>query len=315
MDKKKKIVKRIPVKSDTGTRIDLYLAKKIPEISRSQIQRLIKQDKISVDEKPVSKNYVVTQGQTIEIRDLELDDQDYDVEPEDLDIKVLFEDKNIIVISKPPGITAHPTSLSKKGSVVNALLYRFKKLSDPNGKNRAGIIHRLDKDTSGIMVIAKNNSSHEFISRQFAERRVKKTYRALVFGQFLENTGDIDLPIGRKRDSMKISVDKGKRAFTRFEVKESFSRCSYLSVIPKTGRTHQIRVHLSFIGHPILGDKKYSTKESSEISKELGIKRQFLHADSIEIINPTDNKVLKIFDGLTEDLKKILEVLRSKEGH
>jgi 23S rRNA pseudouridine1911/1915/1917 synthase len=304
------MVRKIQVNDPADIRLDAYLKEVIPEISRSQIQRLIKEKKVSVDSRPAKKNHIVKVGNIITINDFEVRDNFSDIKAQDIDIKILFEDINVIVISKKAGMISHPTGSIKEGTVVNALLYHFKDLSDTYGKSRAGIIHRLDKETSGIMIIAKNNHSHAFISKQFSDRKIKKSYMALVYGLFKEATGEIDLPIGRKKDEMTISVDKGKDSLTRFRVLEAFDGCSYIKALPKTGRTHQIRVHFSYIGHPLLGDKKYGNKESGLLSKELGLKRHFLHADSIEFINPTDNKILKIKDDIAKDLHVVLNRLR-----
>jgi len=301
--------------SGSGQRIDKFLTFRISNTSRSYIQNIINQQKIKVNGSTVSKHYRLAKGDVITVKDLEKT-AGAEIEPEKISLNIVYEDTSLAVISKKAGILTHPTPHRKNHTVVNALLYHYKKLSNLSGKDRAGIVHRLDKNTSGLLIIAKDDAAHSLLSDMFKKRLVKKTYAALVWGSFSEKKGEIILPIGRSgldRKKMSISIDRGRDAVTKFEVSEEFGESTLLDVHPETGRTHQIRVHLSYINHPVIGDEIYGTKQSQKLARDLGLARQFLHAKRLEFAHPVTKKQLKIEDRLAGDLQKCLKALRRRE--
>jgi len=301
----------------SGQRIDKFLTAKAKNISRSHIQSIIGKEKVKVNGKAVSKHYKLAENDHISVENPGEDDSHMDVEPQKINLKIIYEDKYLLAISKKPGMLTHPVPGFKKDTLVNALLYHYDKLSNLPGKDRAGIVHRLDKDTSGLLIIAKDDNTHRLLSDKFKEREIKKTYAALVWGNFSEKNGEIILPIGRSRldrKKMSVSIDKGREAVTKFEVVEQFKDAALLDIHPETGRTHQIRVHLSYIGHPIMGDETYGTSQSKKISAELGLERQFLHAKRLEFTHPITGEKLVLEDKLPVDLSRCLKILRDKKN-
>lgn len=299
----------------SGHRIDKFLTEKIKDTSRSRIQDIIGSRKVQVNGKVITKHYRLTEDDRITIEDLLENNSRIEVEPQNINLKVVYEDQYLLVISKEPGILTHPTPSRRKDTIVNALLYHYSKLSGLSGKERAGIVHRLDKDTSGLLIIARDDNTHRLLSEMFKKRRIKKTYTALAWGSFSENEGQIVLPIGRSRldrKKMSISIDRGREAFTGFEVRERLKDSALLDVYPATGRTHQIRVHLAYIGHPIIGDELYGTRGSRDLAKELGLKRQFLHAGKLKFTHPVTGETMELEDRIPGDLKKCLENLRRR---
>ena len=298
-----------------GLRIDKFLTEHIKDISRSQIQKIIGRGNVEVNNAVVNKHYKLVENDMVLVKSLESARKDPDIAPQKIDLKIVFEDDHLAIISKAPGMLTHPAPGSTKDTLVNALLYHYRDLSSVQGEERAGIVHRLDKDTSGLLIIAKNNDEHAKISGMFKSREVKKTYSALTAGLFSDLKGEIILPIGRSRidrKKMGISIDQGREAVTRFEVVEEFKprQCTLLDVYPETGRTHQIRVHLNYIGHPVVGDEVYGNKDSDSIAKDLGLKRQFLHARRLKFTHPVTGKDMDIEDDIMDDLKKGLKILR-----
>ena len=298
-----------------GLRIDKFLTEHIKDISRSQIQKIIGRGNVEVNNAVVNKHYKLVENDMVLVKSLESARKDPDIAPQKIDLKIVFEDDHLVIISKAPGMLTHPAPGSTKDTLVNALLYHYRDLSSAQGEERAGIVHRLDKDTSGLLIIAKNNDVHAKISGMFKSREVKKTYSALTAGLFSDLKGEIILPIGRSRidrKKMGISIDQGREAVTRFEVVEEFKprQCTLLDVYPETGRTHQIRVHLNYIGHPVVGDEVYGNKDSDSIAKDLGLKRQFLHARRLKFTHPVTGKDMDIEDDIMDDLKKGLKILR-----
>ncbi len=313
--KEKNILSFVIDAEDAGKRIDKFLTARIKDISRSYIQDIIDKKKVTVNSKPVNKHYRLNENDAVFIEYPEEKQSNNLVEPQKIDIKVIYEDKYLLVISKKPGMITHPVPGINKNTLVNALLYYYDELSSLSGRDRAGIVHRLDKDTSGLLIIAKDNNTHRLLSDKFRNREIKKTYVALVLGSFSENKGEIILPVGRSRLNrmkMSVSIDKGREAVTRFEVAEEFKYCTLLNVCPRTGRTHQIRVHLSYIGHPVMGDDLYGNSDSKKLSKELGLARQFLHAKKLEFNHPLTGEKISLEDELSDDLQECLEVLRKK---
>ncbi len=300
----------------SGERIDKFLSRNLEDISRSRIQKLITEGRVLVNGARVSKHHKLACGQEISIEDLSSINTGPDIVAEEIDLKIVYEDKSILVISKEAGMLTHPAPGNEKHTLVNALMYHCKNLSKLSGEERAGIVHRLDKDTSGLLIAAKDENVHHRLSEMFADRKVKKTYIALAEGRFKEDGGEIKLPIGRSRidrKKMSVAIDKGRDAVTAFEVVEEFRHAALLNIYPRTGRTHQIRVHLNYIGHPVIADQVYGTRFSSKIAKNIGLQRQFLHASKLEFTHPVTEKLMEFEDPLPKDLSESLEKLREGE--
>ncbi len=301
----------------SGQRIDRFLTFQIKNQSRSFIQKVIDNNYVSVNGEMVGKNFVLSPSDIVAIKNFDhLDIYKKQIKPQNIILNVVFEDKYFLIISKAAGITVHPAPGNFENTMVNAILFYLKKNPSqmPNNQ-RPGIVHRLDKDTSGLLIIAKNDLIAREISEQFKSRTVEKKYTALVLGNFAEKKGEIRLPIGRSRidrKKMGISIDRGREAVTDFAVIEEFENCSLLDVFPKTGRTHQIRVHLSYIDHPIIGDKQYGNKESERIAGDIGLARQFLHASKLKFLHPENGRIIEIEDRLAKDLDRAINKLRAK---
>ena len=301
--------------AQAGQRIDKFLSENLKDISRSRIQKLIGGEKVLVNGSAVSKHHKLSQGDSIKISGLAEASAQAHIDPEAIDLNIIHEDENIAVISKEAGMVTHPASGNNSHTLVNALLYHFKDLSKLSGEERAGIVHRLDKDTSGLLIAAKNEKVHYLLSDMFKERTIKKTYIALVEGVFEEEKGKIDLPIGRSRidrRKMSVSIDTGRKSVTHFEVKQEFRQAALLHVYPMTGRTHQIRVHLSYIDHPIICDGIYGNRHSAKLAKKIGLTRQFLHAWKLEFVHPITKKKMEFEDPLPEDLSVPLKKLQGE---
>ena len=276
-------MKEIVVEDNIGMRIDSYLAEKL-DVSRSKVQKLIKQEKILVNEKKVNNNYLVTMNDCIQIND-ELDFEIH-VDAENIPIDVIYENDDLLVINKESGMVVHPAPGNYHNTLVNALLGKY---SLSNDKIRPGIVHRLDKDTSGLMLVAKNDETHEKLAEMIKDRKVKRTYLALVSGVINHETGTIDAPIGRdmkNREKMMVTDINSKNAITHFKVLKRFQKHTLIECNLDTGRTHQIRVHMRYIGYPIVNDPLYG-KEI--IDKDFG---QLLHSQKISFNNPRDNEKL-----------------------
>ena len=293
----------IEVKDEIEERVDSYLAKEL-NISRSKVQKLIKQGLVTVNEKVVSSNYIVKCGDFISVDD----DLDYEisVEAEDIDIDVVYEDSDLLVINKASGMVVHPAPGHYSHTLVNALLYRFQ--ISGGEKNRPGIVHRLDKDTSGLMMVAKGEKTHEKLSRMIANKEVERHYLAIVDGVIKHDTGTIDAPIGRdanNRQKMAVTDVHGKEAVTHFRVLETFSNHTLVECILETGRTHQIRVHMAYIGHPVSNDPLYGRGKSTEFG-------QMLHSKSIKFKHPTTGKELFFEVDPPQEFLDNLEQLRNQ---
>ena len=288
----------------TGKRIDTFLAS-TTDISRTSIQRLIEEQKILVNNKKIKVSYKVQQKDIISIE--EDKPKDIELKAQDIPIDILYEDKDIIVVNKPKGMVVHPANGNLDGTLVNALMAICKdSLSGIGGEIRPGIVHRLDKDTSGVMVVAKNDKAHINLSEQIKKHEVEKTYIALVKGFVKENEATINMPIGRStKDRKKMAVNKnGKNAITHFKVIKRFHNYTLLEVKIETGRTHQIRVHLSEIGYPIVGDSVYSNGKN-----EWNIQGQCLHARSLKFRHPITNKEMFIEAELPDYFDRIIKNL------
>lgn len=257
-----KLFFKITNENHINMRIDKYLSNVIEGKSRSFIQGLIDSNSIFVNEKQVKSNYKLKKEDEILV--IMREPIELDVKPENIELNIVYEDKDLIVLNKPQGVVVHPAPGNYSGTLVNGLLYHCKDLSGINGVIRPGIVHRIDKDTSGILVIAKNDEAHNILAKQFKEHSIKREYYALVEGKFNKIEGKIDKPIGRnKKDRLKMAiVEDGKRAVTHYEVLEQYNNnTSLVKCVLETGRTHQIRVHMASIGHPLVGDPLYGLKK------------------------------------------------------
>ena len=294
----------IIVEDNEGIRIDSYLSEKL-ELSRSKVQKLIKEDKVKVNGKVISNSYLVKIDDEIIVDD----DLDYsiNVEAEDIPLDIVYEDDDLIIINKKSGMVVHPAPGHYTGTLVNALLYKYKNLA--GDKFRPGIVHRLDKDTSGLMIVAKNEEMLEKISLMISKKEVERKYLAIVDGLIKHDTGEIDAPIGRDRNNrqkMAVTDVNSKEAITHFKVLERFNNNTYIECILDTGRTHQIRVHLAYIGYPVNNDPLYGKGKCTEFG-------QMLHSYSIKFNHPRTGKEIKYEVEPPKEFKDKLELLRSEE--
>ena len=290
-------------------RLDQYLAQKQNDLSRTMIKKLIEEGQITVNGKNVKTSYTVQVGDTIKIIVPEV--KETKLEAQEIPLDIVYEDKDIIVVNKPKGMVVHPAVGNPDGTLVNAIMAHCKEnLSGIGGELRPGIVHRLDKDTSGLLIVAKNDKAHIAISNQIQNREVKKVYLALVRGNVPEEEATIDMPIGRStKDRKKMAVTKnGKNAITHFKVLERFGNYTFLEVRIETGRTHQIRVHMSEIGHPVVGDMVYSNGKN-----EFGVEGQMLHAKSLTFKHPITCKLLNLDAPLPEYFEEVLNLLRKEK--
>ena len=289
-----------------GERIDKVIAGLDADWSRTQVQQWIKDGHVLVNEKPVKTNYKCSLDDQIEISIP--DPEELDVIPEQMDLDIYFEDKDVLVVNKPRGMVVHPAPGHMTGTLVNGLMAHCNDLSGINGVLRPGIVHRIDKDTSGLLMVAKNDMAHESLVNQLVEKTVTRKYKAIVHGVIPHDYGTIDAPLGRDskdRQSMAV-VDQGKHAVTHFQVLERFSQYTFVECVLETGRTHQIRVHMKYIGYPLAGDPKYGPK------KTLAINGQALHADVLGFIHPRTKEYLEFEAPLPEDMEHLLRLLRKK---
>ena len=294
---------------EAGKRLDVFLVTYQPELSRSHIQKLIDQGAVLVDGQVRKANYKLRGGETVSLVIPEA--EPVSVEPENIPLDVLYEDKDIIVINKPRGMVVHPAAGVHTGTLVNALLYHCHDLSGINGEIRPGIVHRLDRDTSGVLVCAKNDVAHLDLAEQISTKTAHRVYRAIVHGNIKEEAGIIKGDIGRHptdRKKMAIVRENGKPAVTHFKVLERFGEYTLVECRLETGRTHQIRVHMTSIGHPLVNDPKYGPKKSSPFA----IKGQALHSLSLTLNHPVTKEEMTFTAPLPQDMEKILTGLRNK---
>jgi len=285
-------------------RLDVFLTEVQADITRSYIKKLIETERVTVNGAPAKAHYKLKEGDhvTVEVPDPE----PLEVQPEAIPLNIVYEDASLIVIDKPPGMVVHPAPGHSGGTLVNALLHHCKDLAGIGGVERPGIVHRLDKDTSGLIVAAKTDVCMQSLTRQFKERDIKKVYLALAKGIFESKTGVIDVPIGRHkihRKKMSTHTSAGREAQTRYEVLRQLDGFAYVQLFPKTGRTHQLRVHLASIGHPILGDRLYGGTLGPGLPQ---IARQALHAHRLELTHPVTGNLLKLESPLPSDMEALL---------
>ena len=294
---------------EENIRLDSYIAGKYKDLSRTMIQKLIENGEILVNGQKKKISYKVNINDKISINIPE--PEKTDLKPQNIPLEVIYEDNDIIVVNKPKGMVVHPANGNPDGTLVNAIMAISKNsLSGIGGKIRPGIVHRLDKDTSGIIIVAKNDKAHINLSKQIKDREVKKIYIALVKGAVNENEATIDMPIGRStKDRKKMAVRKdAKQAITHFKVLKRYLNYTLLEVKIDTGRTHQIRVHMAEIGHPVVGDIVYSKGKN-----EFGVVGQILHAKSLDFTHPTTGKKMHLEAELPQYFKEVIEKL-DKEG-
>ena len=292
--------------TEKGVRIDKYLSEQTT-LTRSRIQQLITQEQVLVDGKPTKSNYKLTGGEQITVAYEDV--SELDVEPQDIPLDIRYEDNDVIVINKPRGMVVHPANGNQRDTLVNALLFHCKDLSGINGVLRPGIVHRIDKDTTGLLIVAKNDLAHVELSRQLADKRVNRLYYALVHGTFAHDHGVIDAPLGRDesaRQKMAVTEKNSKEARTHFRVIERFARYTLVECRLETGRTHQIRVHMRYIEHPVVGDEKYGYRRTMKVGGQL------LHAHQLTFCHPRTKETIVVDAPLPDDFATILEQLRQE---
>lgn len=301
-------------------RLDKFIVESVADLSRNKLQQLIEQDKVLVDGRPIKPSHIVRPGEKIEIeipppRTLE-------VTPEDIPLNIIYEDSNLLVVNKSAGMVVHPAFANYSGTLVNALLYYCKHLSSIGGSERPGLVHRLDKDTSGLIVIAKDDATHAALSAQFAMHTIERVYRAIVWGHLKKRSGRIEgniLRSPRDRTRMILHPD-GKFAATNYEVIEEFRLLSYVRLRLETGRTHQIRIHLASIGHPVFGDPTYGGRNSqlgglnhddTQFAIELlkRYKHQVLHAQTLGFKHPATGEFIRFESPLPQEMESLLQIL------
>ena len=305
---------------DAGIRLDAYLASRIEKWSRARLQRLIDSQDVIVNGKPVKPSYKVNANDEIEVEFTSSAQTNFS--PENIPLNIVFEDDDIVIVNKPAGLVVHPAAGTPSGTLANGLAYHFEKLSTHAGMARPGIVHRLDKDTSGLLVVAKNEAAHENLADQFRAREISKNYVAMVYGVVKQESGLIEQPIARDpRNRTRMAVVAGGRgALTLYRVRRSYDSFTLLDIDLKTGRTHQIRVHLSWMKHPVVGDELYSGgRENNVADVKLRanirkLKRQFLHAEVLGFSHPTTGEPMKFSAPLPPDLTQFLDQLEAHQG-
>lgn len=313
-----------------GRRLDKYLNGRFKRLSRTAIQRLIKQGAITVNGKPTKPSYEMEGGDIIDL--VIPPPEPYEVIPENIPLNVIYEDEWVLAINKPIGIICHPARSTQKGTIANALAYYCRSLSHGEDPFRPGIVHRLDKNTSGVMIVAKSDEAHWRLALQFERRTTQKTYVAIVHGEIDRDEDMIDVPIGQhatvhdryvvtgiaEKLGGRFEKSLGKEAVTHYHVVERFNGFTLVELKPKTGRTHQLRVHLSYIGHPIVGDPFYGGRHVSvrdltgrpEDPTETFFRRQALHAWRLEVMHPITEKPLVITAPMPADMQQVYDLLR-----
>lgn len=290
---------------ENGTRIDSFLSEELEELSRSYVQKLIGDGLIQVNEKNVKSNYKVKTGDKLLVQIP--DATPVDILPEEMNLNIVYEDSDLLVVNKPAGLVVHPAHGHYSGTLVNGLLAHCTDLSGINGKMRPGIVHRIDKDTSGLLMIAKNDIAHQHLAAQLKEHSIRRAYYALVQGIISEPAGLVDAPIGRhetERKKMAVTLKNSKEARTHYYVKERFAKQTFIECRLETGRTHQIRVHMAYLGHPLVGDPLYGTRKNN-----LDFPGQALHAYALGFIHPRTGEEMYFEAPLPEHFQTVLKTL------
>lgn len=294
-------------KEHAGIRIDRYLSDNLEEISRSYLQKLLKEKHITVNEKEIKANYKVQEGDVVSVSVPEPEEPD--ILPEEIPLDILYEDDSLMVVNKPKNMVVHPSAGHLSGTLVNAVLFHCKgNLSGINGIMRPGIVHRIDKDTTGALLICKTDTCHRILAEQLKVHSITRKYRAVVQGNLKDDEGTIEGPIGRHatdRKKMAINYKNGKEAITHYRVLERFGNATYIECQLETGRTHQIRVHMASIGHPLLGDTTYGSSKNP-----YHLQGQALHAMVLGFLHPVTNTYMEFTAPLPEYFLKLLEKLR-----
>ncbi len=307
-------------------RLDRYIGRLDSlHITRSRFQKLAESGLVTIDGKVVKGNSIITGGEKIIIKISPSPPSE--VQPQNIPLDILYEDDSLLVVNKPAGMVTHPGAGNRDGTLVNALLHYSKELSSVQGWDRPGIVHRLDKDTTGLIIIAKNDTVHLALQKQLKDRQIKKIYYALICGHMKKEKDIIEMPVGRSikdRKKMTVTNFKGRVAITEYELLERFKLYDLLKINIKTGRTHQIRVHFSFLGHPVFGDADYGgrlkwhrgvfsiDKKTAQKALEI-MPRQALHAKSLEFLHPITGRTISIDSDLPEDFAALLEYLKSED--
>ncbi|NIO47849.1 MAG: RluA family pseudouridine synthase [Candidatus Aminicenantes bacterium] len=295
--------------SGLNQRLDVFLSEKINELTRSQVQRFIEERRVKVDGIARKSSYKLKSGEKVEVEYELVTPQE--IQPENIPIDVLYSDKHIAIIDKPPGMVVHPGAGKRHHTLINSLLYRFPDLKEVGPEERPGIVHRLDKETSGLMVIARSLKAYELLQQQFRKREVEKTYLGLVWGRMPEEKGKISWPIGRHvKHGGRISVKtkKPKGAETYYSIQKEYKEFSLLEIKPVTGRTHQIRVHMAASGHPLAGDTRYGRRKSKP-----SLPRLFLHASCLAFFHPETQEKVEFSSPLPPELERFLDKLEEKK--
>ena len=300
-------MERVIIEEEVNERIDSYLSKNT-EYSRSKIVKMLKDNIILVNDKEVKSSYVLKQGDSISIG--EYKEEEMSIEPEDIPLDIVYEDDDVIVVNKPNKMVVHPAIGNNHGTLVNALLYHSKKLSDINGEFRPGIVHRIDADTTGLLMVAKNNKAHEILADELSKKETTRKYVALVWGVIKEDTATIDAPIGRDssdRKKMAVTSLNSKDSITHLRVLKRFKDATLIELKLETGRTHQIRVHMNYIDHPVVNDPVYGRRK---LIDDTG---QCLHAKTIGFIHPTTKEYMEFTSELPECFTNILNMFEEEE--
>ena len=292
----------------SGERVDVFLARTLPELTRSAIQRLLEQGCVTCGGRPVKKNAKTEDGQEFDILLPEV--RETELVPQDIPLNVVYEDGDVLVIDKPKGLVVHPAAGHEDGTLVNALLHHCSgSLSGINGEKRPGIVHRIDMDTSGLLIVAKNDFAHQALATQLQDHSLRRVYECIVRGGFREDSGTVDAPIGRHptdRKRMAVTEKNSRPAVTHWEVIDRYGAYTHLRCRLETGRTHQIRVHMAYINHPIAGDPVYGVKKP-----ELGLTSQCLHARELTFTHPRTGEEMTFTTPLPEEFRKALARLRN----
>jgi 23S rRNA pseudouridine1911/1915/1917 synthase len=300
---------------DAGGRCDVYLARQIPAVSRSQVQRLIRAGLVTRDGREVRKpGEALESGDHVRVR---IERQELRATAEALPLEIVHEDDDLVVVNKPAGMVVHIGAGVKSGTLVNALLHHIGALSTAGGELRPGIVHRLDRLTSGLVVVAKNDPAHRSLAAQFKSREVRKTYLLLVHGRVAKDAGEISKPVGRdpvRRVRMKVGGIRPREALTRYRVMRRFAHFTLLEAEPRTGRTHQIRVHFASLGHPVVGDTIYGAPAKLRLGMQerRTLPRTFLHAAALEFRHPRGSELISLQAPLPEDLESFLKLVAEK---